>query len=225
MIKYILFDVYGTLISTGNGSVNAVEKILSDKKVCITAKEFYAKWKIIHRKNIDNVISKQCFINERKLFENDLKELYEIYKIDADYSKDVIHMINSLYGRIAFPEAKPVLEKLKEVYKIALASTTDTKPLIENMKINDISADYIYTSESLMLYKPDVRFYKEILKNLGVSAEDALFVGDSVGDDIIVPKQLGMKTCWVNRKNSDNNTNINPDMTVSNLNELYKKIL
>lgn len=224
MIKYILFDVYGTLISTGTGSVDAAEKILSDKTVNITAKEFYSKWKIIHRKNIDNAINQQSFITERELFENDLKELYEIYNIDSDYSKDVNHMIASLYGRTAFPETKSVLDRLKEKFKIVIASTTDTEPLIENMKINDISIDYIYTSESLMLYKPDVRFYKAILNDLRITAEDALFVGDSIIDDIIVPKQLGMKTCWINRKQFYNDTNINPDMVVSNLNELYEKI-
>lgn len=225
MIKYILFDVYGTLISTGNGSVNAVEKILSDKTVEITAKEFYAKWKLIHRKNIDNAIKNQCFVNERQLFENDLKELYEVCKIDSDYSKDVSHMINSLYGRMAFTETRSVLEKLKQKYKIVIASTTDTEPLVENMKINSINADYIYTSESLMLYKPDIRFYKAILKDLGISAQEALFAGDSLIDDIIVPKQLGMKTCWINRKNSCNSFNTEPDMIASDLNELYEKIL
>lgn len=30
MIKYILFDAYGTLISTGSGSIDAARKILSD---------------------------------------------------------------------------------------------------------------------------------------------------------------------------------------------------
>lgn len=224
MIKYILFDVYGTLISTGTGSIDATEKILSDKTVNITAKEFYLKWKIIHRKNINNAINRQSFINERKLFEIDLKELYEIYNIDSDYSKDVNHMIDSLYGRMAFSETKFVLDRLKEKYKIVIASTTDTEPLIENMKINNISVDYIYTSESLEFYKPDIRFYKAILKDLGITAEDALFVGDSVIDDIIVPKQLGMKTCWINRKQSYNDSNITPDMIVSNLNELCEKL-
>lgn len=35
MIKYIIFDAYGTLISTGTGSIDATIKILEDKNVNI----------------------------------------------------------------------------------------------------------------------------------------------------------------------------------------------
>ena len=49
MIKAIIFDVYGTLISTGTGSVDAAAEILRRKNSVICPKEFYARWKKIHK--------------------------------------------------------------------------------------------------------------------------------------------------------------------------------
>jgi len=41
MIKGVFFDCYGTIISTGNGSVEATKKILSSKDITINAETFY----------------------------------------------------------------------------------------------------------------------------------------------------------------------------------------
>ena len=45
MKKCIIFDVYGTLISTGTGSVDATQKIFGKYKLKYSAQEIYAYWK------------------------------------------------------------------------------------------------------------------------------------------------------------------------------------
>jgi len=84
MIKYIIFDVYGTLISTGTGSIDATTKILENKNVNINPNDFYNMWKLLYKKHINNLSS---FINEESIFRLDLKELYSIYNINGDYKK------------------------------------------------------------------------------------------------------------------------------------------
>lgn len=216
MIKCILFDVYGTLISTGTGSVDAVKKILNDKNTGVCAEEFYTDWKKIHRKN---TLNQMDFISEKQMFEKDLKELYDLYGIAGDYKKDVLYMINSLYSRQAFPEAKTVLKTLGKQYKIVIASNTDTAPLLENLRYNNMNADSVFTSESLNCYKPNVKFYKTILASLNVCAAEAMFVGDSLVDDVQAPQKLGLKTCWINRKHIENTNGIIPDMMIETLME------
>ncbi len=44
-MKLIIFDAYGTLISTGTGSVDAVKKILELQDKDINPQEFYKEWK------------------------------------------------------------------------------------------------------------------------------------------------------------------------------------
>jgi len=51
MIKALIFDCYGTIISTGNGSVDAVKTILDSLKINIDPVLFYRDWKTIHKEN------------------------------------------------------------------------------------------------------------------------------------------------------------------------------
>ncbi len=217
MIKCIIFDAYGTLISTGNGSVDAVRKILKDKSIDISPKEFYDKWKSFHRLHIDGLTS---FINEKTIFENDLKELYDFYDINGDYKKDVVHMLDSLKNRRAYPETVDVLNALSKVFYICIGSTTDSEPLFNNLKKNGIKADAVFTSESLKVYKPQKNFYLEILNKTGYKENEVLFVGDSLIDDIYGPQQINIITCLVKRKRVADYDKIHPDYTINSLDEI-----
>lgn len=216
MIKYIFFDAYGTLISTGTGSVDAARKILSDKDCEATAEEFYKKWKELHRSHIDNLKS---FCNEKSIFELDLKELYDIYNIDGDYIQDVSYMLETLGNRKAFDETRNVVNELSKSFILCVASTTDSEPLFSDLKNNDINIENVFTSESMQVYKPKSEFYLKILKALDADPDEVLFVGDSLIDDVIGPQNVGLKTCWINRKNADLG-NVNPNYVVNSLTEL-----
>ena len=50
-----------------------------------------------------------------------------------------------------------------------------------------------------------------ILETLEVAPEEALFVGDSLKDDVKGPQAVGMRTCWVNRKGEERG-DISPDL-------------
>ena len=217
MIKCIIFDAYGTLLSTGNGSVDAVREILKGKNISIAPEEFYRKWKELHRKHIDELIS---FINEKTIFEKDLKALYDFYNIDGDYRKDVRYMLDSLENRQAYPEVNKVLNLLSKAFYICIGSTTDSKPLLNDLKKNNINVNAVFTSESVGIYKPKKEFYLEILNKTGYNESEVLFVGDSLIDDNYGPQQLNIKTCWVNRKDASYDDKIRPDYIINSLEEL-----
>lgn len=197
MKKTILFDVYGTLISTGNGSVVAAEKILRKNGSILNASAFYAKWKEIHRHNMR---CKDGFLTEREIFEADLKQLYAVYDIRGDYKQDVCIMLESLYNRVVFPETKTALQELSVHYELVIASNTDTEPLLQNFTYNGLQFAQIFTSESLRCYKPDARFYMQIAEALEKKPEELIFIGDSLREDVLAPKELGMGGVLIDRK-------------------------
>lgn len=219
--KLLIFDVYGTLISTGNGSIEATKKILALQDKEIDAKEFYGEWKKLHRHHMDKA-NEGSFITEEEIFVQDLKKLYEDYKIPRDYWSDVKFMLESLMGRVCFEDVKNTIFRLKENYRVVLGSTTDTEPLLVNLKANALEVDAIYTSEIIGKYKPDRNFYKYILEEEGYEVENAAFIGDSLTDDVYGPKQAGLKTVLIDRLNKyDKDTaEIAPDYVISNLEEL-----
>ncbi len=220
MKKLLIFDAYGTLISTGSGSLDAAEKILSLQEKDISAQEFYSQWKAIHRKHID-LSNETDFISEQDIFVMDLKTLYEQHSIQRPYKEDADIMLHSLYGRSAFPEVPKAIERLRRKYRVVIGSTTDTEPLMSNLKSNQLDMDAVYTSEMIRKYKSHKDFYQYILKMEGYEAKDAVFIGDSLTDDIFGPQNVGIKAVLVDRKNKYSSTeNIRPDYIVRSITEV-----
>ncbi len=52
-------------------------------------------------------------------------------------------------------------------------------------------------STRLGFFKPDVRIFKEALRQLAVAPGDAVMVGDSLDKDCAPARSLGLKTIWV----------------------------
>ena len=89
MKKLLIFDAYGTLISTGTGSLDSTKWILSLPDKEIDPVLFYKKWKEIHRSNFYKA-NNTTFKNEWQIFEDDLKELFpeKVYERGEKYFKE-----------------------------------------------------------------------------------------------------------------------------------------
>lgn len=218
MKKILIFDAYGTLLSTGNGSLDAVQKILALQPEKIDAEMFYRDWKRYHREGIDCCNNAE-FVSEQNLFIHDLKQLYLQYQISRPYEQDVEYMLSSLYGRKVFPETKEVVAKLREKYRVVIGSTTDTEPLLENLEDNCLQVNAVYTSEMIQKYKPAREFYQYILQQENCDVSEAVFIGDSLKDDVYGPQKIGMSTILIDRMNKYDLTSeqIKPDYVILSL--------
>ncbi len=198
-IKVIFFDAYGTFLDTGTGSVDAARKILEkNRRTDIDPVAFYARWKQLHRQGMRT----GCFAPERDIFVADLEELYKEYSVSGEPAEDVKIMLDSLLDRRVFQETACVMDMLKTRYRLMVASNTDTQPLMQNLRLNALSFDRIFTSESLGCYKPASSFYEAILESAEVRPEEAFFVGDSPEEDVAAPTGMGMAAILVDRRNS-----------------------
>lgn len=122
-----------------------------------------------------------------------------------------------------YPEIKTVLNKLMQNYLVFIGSNTDNDVLANVMHKNGIAVHKVYTSENLKCYKPAAQFFTKILDDNGLSPNEVLFVGDSITDDIMGPKELGMKTAWIDRNGVGGD--FGQDHTISDLNELITDVL
>ncbi|MBO5928796.1 MAG: HAD family hydrolase [Clostridia bacterium] len=66
---------------------------------------------------------------------------------------------------------------------------------------------FFTTYENAHYSKPNLKYYKEVLNNLGVTAEECLMVGNDVDDDMVA-ENLGMKVflltdCLINKSGKD----------------------
>jgi len=57
----------------------------------------------------------------------------------------------------------------------------------------------VFISDQLGISKPNPKIYALALRDLGLLAAEAMYVGDSPSHDITPPKSLGMKAVWARR--------------------------
>jgi 2-haloalkanoic acid dehalogenase type II len=220
LIKGIIFDSYGTLINTGGGSIQAVQRILEKNKKDVDAKIFYKKWKYYHKKHIDSL---KYFAVEEDIFLMDLILLYQEYEINGNPENDVKIMLDTLGKRTAFPETNVVLNALRPNYQLFIGSNSDDIPLHTDIERNGIEVNKVFTSESLKVYKPKKEFYLFILDEIKMRYDEVLFVGDSLIDDVSGPAALGIKTIWLNYNNITYDQNdYKPLYEINNLNQLLE---
>jgi FMN phosphatase YigB (HAD superfamily) len=69
----------------------------------------------------------------------------------------------------------------------------------------------VYTAQDIGSYKPDLRNFEYLLKNIdeddkseggqGISKEEDLHVAQSIFHDHVPVKKIGLSSVWINRKN------------------------
>ena len=111
------------------------------------------------------------------------------------------------------PKAAPTVKALKaRGFRLALA-TNPIFPSIATQKrmrwagLDKDDFELFTTYENSRYCKPNLEYYKEILSQLGVSAEECLMVGNDVAEDMVA-ERLGMKVflmpaCLLNKDGKD----------------------
>lgn len=218
MITAIIFDAFGTLfqLSEGGSAKKIIHNILATDKE-VDFEQFTDEWKAYYKKHTS---SGKEFMTERDIFVSRIRMFYDRFGVCRNAREDTEALLADAYHRKAFEEVGQVIEELRKEYTVFIGSNTDNDVLEAVMDGNNITVDKVYTSEDLRCYKPDPEFFGKILRENGLKAEEVMFVGDSVSDDIIGPKALGIKAVLVDRKNTMGDRG--QDYTVSDLRQLHE---
>lgn len=220
-MKAIIFDAFGTLFRvTNGGSAKTIMKNITDCGRAVDEKAFLEEWKDYYKKC---TLSGSEFMKERDIFIARIQMFYDRYGVNRNAEKDADSLLAEAFERKAYSETKSVLDELMKNYQILIGSNTDNDVLESVMQKNKIVVHKVYTSENLRCYKPDSRFYTKILEDNDLSPEEVLFVGDSITDDVIGPKAVGIKTVWIDRSGMGNHNE--QDYTIGDLNELLDIVI
>lgn len=99
---------------------------------------------------------------------------------------------------ITMPGAYSALKQLSQKYKIALL--TNGFEATQTMKIQSNGfgpfVTFMQSSERVGLAKPSIDFFKEALKTAGISADEAMYMGDNWLTDVEGGCSAGLSTFW-----------------------------
>jgi FMN phosphatase YigB (HAD superfamily)/HD superfamily phosphodiesterase len=119
-----------------------------------------------------------------------------------DFSEFAVPMAS--WPRVeAVPGIAPTLALLKGRYRVALASNAEesgadeVRRALRRVGLDDYF-ERIFTARDLGASKQDPAYYRQVLQALGVSAGQALMVGDGYAGDVLGAKYAGLRAAWYN---------------------------
>jgi putative hydrolase of the HAD superfamily len=130
----------------------------------------------------------------------------------------------------------PLLEHLKKKYKLGLISNfAYPKGFWKTLDHFDLTKffDAIVVSGELGVRKPSPKIFEKALELLNVKASETVFVGDTLKDDIVGARKVGIKTILVeniglkktNYENQEDETpSVKPDKKIPSLKELMNAL-
>ncbi|WP_336637088.1 HAD family hydrolase [Lysinibacillus fusiformis] len=127
-----------------------------------------------------------------------------------------------LYG-----DTFPVLDELKGKYKLVLL--TNGAPSLQNLKLEitpEIAPyfDHIIISGDFGKGKPDASIFEHVMESVGITADEAIMVGDNLNTDILGSSRVGMRNVWINRENNRANGAVTPTYEVASLTDLLQVV-
>lgn len=127
------------------------------------------------------------------------------------------------------PYAKRLIRKITENCKLGLVSNFTYAPVIyASLRKLGISQFFnaVVVSEDAGWRKPHKRIFQDALRRLQVTAEEAVYIGDSPLEDIEGAKAVGMKTVFVPSQfyslGDLRGTRQRPDTIAEDLQEIYE---
>lgn len=122
-----------------------------------------------------------------------------------------------------FPEAYDILSILRRTFNLGIISNGPISTQREKLQIIGLGHffDVIVVSGELGIGKPEPGIFLKALELMGVTPNEALYVGDSLTLDVLGAQNVGMYAIWINRgkvnKPKDAPT---PELEISALSDL-----
>ena len=124
-----------------------------------------------------------------------------------------------------YPQAKPLLTRLCEVYKLGVIANQSAGATARLARYGLLSYfTFVLGSADAGLCKPDPRIFQLALQKAGCAPREAVMIGDRPDNDIYPAKQLGIRTVRIRQGSAACQAPRSPayeaDVTVDSLSEL-----
>ena len=119
--------------------------------------------------------------------------------------------------------ARSALERLHGKYKLGIVSNFAIPECIDKLlEKHGLNAlfEVVVVSAAVNKRKPSPEIFQKALEKMGVSAENTVFVGDTVDADVIGAKAAGMKVIFIERRVQQDAKEACPNQTIKSLREL-----
>lgn len=187
MIKAVIFDLDGVIVSTDNCHYKAWKKMADEENI-------YFDRKINDRlRGVSRMASLEIVLEKRKK-DYSVTEKYQLAERKNEYYKD---LINELTPEDILPGVKDRLKELKENgIKVAIGSSSKNTPIILRQIGLENFFDAVSDGNNITHSKPNPEVFVKAAEMLGIAVEECMIVEDADAG-IEAGKCAGMKTLAV----------------------------
>ena len=209
MVKAVFFDFYNTLCTWGQPLIVRLQKIADRYGFEIDAARYAAARENLYAEasgsdpaghtllgTMQEIIESYCeFIRELGVQEHVEQVTWELLQSE--------HSLFAASAATLYDDTVPTLQHLRDAgFKLAIVSNWDTPldPLTERLGIAHYFDIIVASHDARVLSaKPDPHIFNYTLTAVGVSAAEAVHVGDTYEADIVGAKNAGIRPILIDR--------------------------
>ena len=123
------------------------------------------------------------------------------------------------------PDTLSIYVKLSKRYKLVLA--TNGIEQVQKERLSDFLpyTHRLYISEKIGFIKPTGDFYNYVMSDLKCRLDECLMIGDSITNDMVGAKAIGMDVCYYNTKGKKIPEGVLVDYEVNSIRDLVQILL
>ena len=100
---------------------------------------------------------------------------------------------------VFYPDAIPTLRRLRELGYPIGSVANQPHGIAEDLAAMDLSLDILATSATYGVAKPDPAFFERIIADCQQPADQIVYVGDRLDNDILPAQRVGMQAVFLRR--------------------------
>jgi 2-haloacid dehalogenase len=217
-IKFVTFDVYGTLIDWESGVYDAFLKEANRDGFTLDRDELIP---LFHS------VQQQIMAGSYELYAEVLRRTAVQIAKELGWPLEPSRsgfLPESVQYWPAFKDSNPVLQKIKKKFEVGLISNIDDKLLGQTRRHIPLDFDLVVTAQQVRSYKPDAAHFTECERRIG-GKKGWVHVAASLYHDIEPCLKKKIPVIWVNRTGQVLEAGQKkPDAEVKNLREAAKLI-
>ena len=224
-LKFLSFDLYGTVVDMQKGLVEAAAPFLKDKGWQGRPHQFVTWWRRTHFEN--SMIDALCdrgHTSYREIGHRSVSHVMD--RAGISYSKDDVEWLVAQIEKLRpFPDVIEALARLKSRYGLAILSNGDRDMLNNAAPYVGFEFDATISVEEAGYFKPHFATYRKAAEILGEDPARILHVANHPFD-CIGAKAAGMQAAYIDRrKRPFGATPHQPDIIVADFAELAGVLL
>ena len=227
-VTTVIFDVFETLAYNDQELwIGTLRGICRDQSLDVDHRLLYREWKSLDmvfrrsRLNMAEPEKSPPFKTYEEAWRDCFRVAFSKLGLKGDASAAARQAVRDMSMREPYQDAVDALPKIQASWRTGILSNSDDAYLFPLLERLGSKFEAVLSSQGARAYKPLPGPFRQIMGRMGVSADEVVYVGDVLFDDVEGAKGVGMRAAWVNRNGVAHDPQYSrPDYVVRSLTEL-----